>query len=79
LLDHNEDAWAKVLEDGFSGLTGRPGHDDWYTPGGEEIHKIVKSLWNPEEFECAWVSLVQVCYCGKIWGANDTAAQFVNP
>ncbi len=29
---------------------------NWCTEGGEEVEKMVKSLWKEEEFECAWVS-----------------------
>lgn len=56
LVNHDDHAWTRVLDDGFSGLTGRPRQEDWFTPGGQEIHDIVKALWDPEEFECAWVS-----------------------
>ena len=56
LVNNDADVWAKTSEDGFAGIIGRPGHDDWCTPGGHEMQAIVERLWNPEEFECAWVS-----------------------
>lgn len=59
-IHHDEDEWAKVQHSGYTGLTGSSKHPDWYTPGGEEMHEIVKRLWDPKEFECAWVSGVNV-------------------
>jgi hypothetical protein len=68
LVDYNEVEWDRIKEDGISGVTGQPGVADRFTPGGQEFHEIVKTLWNPKEFECAWVSrklILLFCPCAK--------------
>lgn len=54
LVDFDPSEWKKINEDGFSGSTGLTDEPDWCTLGGEEMAKIVKTLWNPDEYECAW-------------------------
>lgn len=56
LVDYDQAEWDRIKEDGISGVTGQPGVADRCTSGGQEFHEIVKTLWNPKEFECAWVS-----------------------
>jgi hypothetical protein len=70
-VNYDDEEWKRIEKDGISGISGQPGVPDRYTSGGQEFHEIVKTLWNPAEFECAWVSRKKL-YLGVCHNADCT-------
>lgn len=69
LVDHDQDAWELICQEGLAGFTGIPderSEERYETVGGQEIGKMVKGLWPEEYYETIWVCLFRTSCCDSL-------------